>query len=98
MLAWAALRRWIARPHRLSFDLTQKRESATILLLIALLMTLTLLTEAFFVASGGSGPHASAPVGSAIGGLFEDWGLNTGVANGLQGLFWWAHLGVILGF
>ena len=98
VLAWAALRRWTAKPHRLSFDLTQKRESAVILVLIGLLMMLTLLTEAFFVASGGTGPHASAPVGSALGGLFEDAGISKGVANGLQGLSWWAHLGIILGF
>ncbi len=98
VLTWAALRRWTVKPHRLSFDLTQKRESAIILVLIGLLMMLTLLTEAFFVASGGTGPHASAPVGSAIGDLFEDAGISKGVANGLQGLSWWAHLGLILGF
>ncbi|MCH8186215.1 MAG: (Fe-S)-binding protein, partial [Chloroflexi bacterium] len=98
VLTWAALRRWAVKPHRLSFDLTQKRESAVILALIGLLMMLTLLTEAFFVASGGTGPHASAPVGSAIGRLFESAGISTGVANGLQGLSWWMHLGIILGF
>ena len=98
VLAWAALRRWAVKPHRLSFDLTQKSESAVILVLIALLMVLTLLTEAFFVAAGGTGPHASAPIGSAIGRVFENAGMSAGVANGLQGLFWWAHLGLILGF
>ena len=98
VLSWAALRRWVARPHRLTFDLTQKKESAVILLLIGFLMALTLLTEAFYVASGGEGAHASAPIGSAIGNLFDDAGLSQGVANGLHGLFWWAHLGVILGF
>ena len=98
VLTWAALRRWAVKPHRLSFDLTQKRESAVILMLIGLLMMLTLLTEAFFVASGGTGPHASAPVGSAIGRLFENAGISAGVANGLQGLLWWTHLGIILGF
>ena len=98
VLAWAALRRWVAKPHRLAFDLTQKRESAIILVLIGLLMVLTLLTEALFKAAGGEGPHASAPIGSAIGGLLADAGLSAGVSNGLHGLAWWAHLGVILGF
>ena len=98
VLAWAALRRWGVRPHRLIFDLTQKKESAVILLLIGLLMTLTLLTEAFYEASGGTGPHTSAPIGSAIGGFLDDAGVGQGVANGLQGFFWWSHLGVILGF
>ena len=98
VLIWAALRRWVARPHRLMFDLTQRKESAIILLLIAALMALTLLTEAFYVASGRDGPHGSAPIGSGLGLLFEAAGVNQGAANGLQGLFWWAHLGVILGF
>ena len=98
VLSWAALRRWVARPHRLTFDLTQKRESAIILVLIGLLMVLTLLTEAFHVASGGQGAHASAPIGSALGEALESAGISEGVANGLHGLFWWAHLGIILGF
>ena len=98
VLSWAALRRWLVRPHRLTFDLTQRKESAIILLLIALLMVLTLLTEAFYVASGGVSAHGEAIIGSAIGNLFQDAGVSSGVANGLQGLFWWMHLGVVLGF
>ena len=98
VLVWAAVRRWAVKPHRLSFDLTQKLESAIILVLVALLMVLTLLTEAFFVTAGGEGPHAAAPISSFLGELFEDAGISTGVANGLQGLFWWMHLGIILGF
>ena len=98
VLCWAAARRWIARPHRLLFDLTQKRESAIILVLIGTLMVLTLLTEAFHTASGGEGPHAAAPVGAALGTVVSDLGVSEGTANGLQGLFWWLHLGIILGF
>ena len=98
VLAWAALRRWAARPRRLVFDLTQKKESAIILMLIGLLMVLTLLTEAFHVASGGEGPHASAPVGSALGGMLEDAGLSDAVADDLHDVAWWAHLLLILGF
>ena len=98
VLCWAAARRWVARPHRLLFDLTQKRESAIILALIGTLMVLTLLTEAFYVASGGDGTHASAPVGAALGSLMTSWGMSEETANGLQGLFWWLHLGIILGF
>ena len=98
VLAWAALRRWLVRPHRLTFDLTQKKESAVILLLITSLMALTLLTEAFHTASGADDVHASALVGSALGGLFADAGVGPELAGGLQGLSWWLHLGVILGF
>ena len=98
VLAWAAVRRWLVRPHRLTFDLTQKKESAVILLLITSLMALTLLTEAFHTASGADDVHASALVGSALGGLFADAGVGPELARSLQSLFWWLHLGVILGF
>ena len=98
VLVWAAVRRWVARPNRLSFDLTQKGESAIILLLIASLMLFTLLTEAFFVAAGGTGPHAAALIGRPIGEAFANAGVDGDLANGLHGLFWWLHLGIILGF
>ena len=98
LLAWAAVRRWIVRPNRLSFDLTQKGESAIILLLIASLMLFTLLTEAFFVASGGTGPHADALIGRPIGKALAGIGIDGDLANALHGLSWWLHLGVILGF
>ena len=98
VLAWAVLRRWAARPHRLAFDLTQKLESAIILLLIGTLMVLTLLSEAFYIASGGDGPTASAPLASLIADGLRGAGLSEGVAHGLHGLAWSAHLGVILGF
>ena len=98
VLVWAAVRRWVVRPNRLSFDLTQKGESAIILLLIASLMLFTLLTEAFFVAAGGTGPHADALIGRPIGEAFANAGVDGDLANGLHGLFWWLHLGIILGF
>ena len=98
VLVWAAIRRWGIKPRRLAYDLTQKREAAIILLLIASLMLFTLLTEALFVAAGGDGPHADALIGRPIGEAFANAGIDGHLANGLQGLFWWLHLGVILGF
>ena len=98
ILAWAAVRRWGVRPGRLKFDLTQKGESAVILLLIASLMLFTLLTEAFYVASGGGGPHADALIGRPLGEALASAGLGAGLANALHGVFWWLHLAVILGF
>ena len=98
ILIWAAIRRWGVKPNRLSFDLTQKLESAIILLLIASLMLFTLLTEAFFVAAGGTGPHADALIGRPIGEAFANAGIDGDLANGLHGVFWWLHLGIILGF
>ena len=98
VLSWAAARRWVARPSRLLFDLTQKRESAIILLVIAMLMALTLLTEAFYTAAGGTGPHANAPVGSVLADLLQELGLGEGLAADLHAVSWWSHLLVILGF
>ena len=98
VLAWAVVRRWVATPRRLSFDLTQKLESAIILALIASLMVLTTLAEAFYVASGGVGPTTAAPLSSAVGELLSSAGLSETLAGGLHELAWWAHLGVVLGF
>lgn len=98
VIPWAVARRWGQRPRRLSFDLTQKPDAAVIMALIGLLMALTLLTEAMYVAAGGAGPHGDALVGAAIGEALVDAGISAGVANGFHGLFWWLHLGVILGF
>ena len=96
VLAWAAIRRWGFTPSRLKFDLTQKKESAIILALIAMLMVFTLLTEAFYIVGGGAGAHAVAPVGGALAGVFS--GIDAGAAGVLQAIFWWGHLAIILGF
>ena len=98
VLVWAAVRRWGIKPPRLRFDLTRKAESAVILLLIASLMLFTLLIEAFYVAAGGDGPHADALIGRPIGEAFAAAGIDGALASGLHGVFWWLHLGVILGF
>ena len=98
VLAWAAIRRWVTTPRRLSFDLTQKWESAIILLLIAALMVLAILAEAMYVASGGDGPTAAAIVGGALGNALADAGMGAGLAETLHAVSWWAHVGIILGF
>ena len=98
VLAWAVIRRWVATPRRLSFDLTQKWESAVILLLIAALMVLSILAEAMYVASGGDGPTAAALIGSALGNFLSDIGLGSQLARALHSVSWWAHVGIILGF
>ena len=98
VLAWAVIRRWVATPRRLSFDLTQKWESAVILLLIAALMVLSILAEAMYVASGGDGPTVAALIGSALGNFLSDVGLSAELAGTLHGVSWWAHVGIILGF
>ena len=98
VLGWAVLRRWVVRPHRLSFDLTRAADSLIIVALTATLMVLTVLTEAFFVASGGDGPTTAALIGSSIGDALKSAGLGQGAAEGLHAASWWTHLGVVLGF
>ena len=98
VLTWAVLRRWAAKPHRLSFDLTRRVDAAIILGLIASLMVLTLLIGGFYVASGGQGPEADAPIGAALGGLMGSAGVGSVTADTLHGVLWWLHFGVILGF
>jgi Fe-S oxidoreductase/nitrate reductase gamma subunit len=97
-LAWAFARRWVAKPHRLTFDLTRAKDAIIIVALIATLMVSTLLTEAFYVAKGGTGPESEVIIGGAIGNLFVDMGISFDVANTFHGLFWWLHLLTILGF
>ena len=98
VLIWAAIRRWVVKPHRLTYDLTRHADALLIVVLIAGLMLSTLLTHSFWVAQGGTGPEADVPIGSALGNLFTDWGVGTGAANTLQGVFWWTHLSIILVF
>ena len=97
-LAWALFRRWVAQPHRLTFDLTRKGESVIIVGLTGGLMLATLLVHSFYVAADGSGPEASVPVGGAIGGWFRALGMSAATAGVLQAVFWWVHLLIILGF
>jgi Fe-S oxidoreductase len=91
-------RRWVMQPHRLTFDLTRSPDAVLIVGLIGGLMMLTLLTEAFYTASGAEGPAAEALVGSAIGKWFSGMGLSEGWAGGLQETTWWLHTLIILGF
>ncbi|MSQ11199.1 MAG: (Fe-S)-binding protein [Dehalococcoidia bacterium] len=95
---WAIARRAVFTPHRLSFDLTRHLEAYLIVGLIGMLMVSSWLAEAFYVASGGGGPHAAAPIGGSIGRAFRDAGVDGGAAVMLHGLFWWTHYLIILSF
>ena len=96
-LIWGVLRRWVVKPHRLTFDLTRAPDSIIIVALIGALMVFTFLTEGFYIRSGGAGPATAAPVGQFLaGGLFA--GVSKAAALTLHAVFWWLHLGVILGF
>ena len=97
-LVWGTARRWLARPHRLSFDLTRNPDAVIVVGMTAALMVATLLVHAFYVAAEGKGPEASVIVGGAIAGWFTTAGLSAATASALQEVFWWVHLAIILGF
>ena len=97
-LVWALSRRWLAKPHRLRFDLTRKGESVIIVGLTGGLMIATLLVHAFYVAEGGTGPEAGVLIGGALGRWFGSLGLTPSAAGVLQTISWWVHLEIILGF
>ena len=97
-LIWGTARRWLARPHRLSFDLTRNPDAVVVVGMTAALMVATLLVHAFYVAAEGEGPEASVIVGGVIAGWFAAAGLSVAAASALQEVFWWVHLAIILGF
>ncbi|MSQ06064.1 MAG: (Fe-S)-binding protein [Dehalococcoidia bacterium] len=98
VLLWAILRRWVMRPHRLTFDLTRNLDAVLVVGLIMALMATTLLVHAFYVAKGGDGPEAQVIIGGLLGRWFAGLGLDAGQARILHAGFWWLHLGIILGF
>ena len=53
-IIWGIYRRWGIKPNRLSFDITQKLESALILILILILMLTSLLSEGFYYAANNT--------------------------------------------
>ncbi len=101
-LTWAVLRRWLAKPNRLSFDITRSPDAVVIVSVIAGLMIFTFLIEGFYSAIVTKtslvdvSPHIASPVGTVLGKLFDGLGVDT--LNTLHGIFWWGHLGIILGF
>ena len=75
----AVLRRWVFTANRLRFDLTQKREAAIILALIALLMISTIVGEAFYVAS--KSVHSHSPIGNFLGDALSGGGFNQNISS-----------------
>jgi Fe-S oxidoreductase len=97
-LIWGVFRRWVVQPHRLSFDLTRHPDALVIVGAIGSLMLFTLLTEAFYIVSGGTGPETVVFVGGLFAKLMTSVGLSQETASFLQVVTWWLHLLIILGF
>ena len=83
VLAWAFLRRWVAKPSRLRFALTRSTDSVVILGLTTMLMVTTLIAEALYFASNSNGPKTIPPLGTFMGELFQDAGLGSDTATQL---------------
>ena len=98
IIFWAIVRRWVIKPSRLRFDLTQKPESAIILGFIALLMIFEILSESFYIAYNNLNIEEFMPVGMAIANILYDTEINLNIYNSLHSLFWWLHLMMILMF
>ena len=96
VIVLAVLRRWVFTANRLRFDLTQKREAAIILALIALLMISTIVGEAFYVASKSI--HSHSPIGNFLGDALSGGGFNQNISSFIYQTSWWVHLAIILGF
>ena len=111
-VVWAAARRWVFRPGRLSS--LRSWDAALILMAIAGLMLLHQLSEAMHVAAvhyeaegvviehlegvRSSQISTTTPIAGNIGrGLFNA-GISFDAANMLHGLFYWAHYLLVLGF
>jgi Fe-S oxidoreductase len=93
-VVWALIRRWVITPSRLKFDLTQHPDAVFIVGHIFLEMALTLLVEGMNDARIRLGdvermPQGYAPMGMILGKGFVNMGIDVGLANDLQAIFWW---------
>jgi Fe-S oxidoreductase/nitrate reductase gamma subunit len=88
----ALYRRLLWQPLRLSYT----ADALLILSLIAALMVTDFLADGSGIAVERHAQDVWSPVGSALSSLFSPLGADSSLA--LHKLFWWAHVGVLLGF
>jgi Fe-S oxidoreductase len=93
-VAYAYYRRLVTRPRRLLFS----GEALAILGLIAGLMVTSFLAGAFRLAHDQSLSAVWLPVSGTLSHAFRDLGISGGAATVPFALFWWAHVGILLGF
>ena len=97
-LGWGLTRRWLMKPHRLSFDLTRNIDAVIVVALTAALMVVTLLVHSLYVAAGYDGPESHVLIGGLLAKGFMSLGVTEGTAIVLHETMWWLHLAVILSF
>lgn len=94
----AIIRRWVLKPSRLKFDLTQKPESAIILVFIAFLMIFELASESFYIASKNLKITEFMPISMFIANIVHKLEISPNIYSSLHSIFWWLHLVSILLF
>ena len=95
-LIWAALRRYVAKPLRLSSELTHDHDALITLILIAVFILAHFLTQGFAYATSGASEITQGPVTKNIGKLFLSSGLSQERAATFYTAFWWIRLIIIL--
>jgi len=95
-IIWGIYRRWVSKPSRLSFDITQKLESAFILIFILILMVSSLLSESFYYAANNT--NHTPPFAYIISKFILNFELSSTVYLNIYSITWWVHLIIILSF
>ena len=95
-IIWGIYRRWGIKPNRLSFDITQKLESALILILILILMLTSLLSEGFYYAANNT--NNTPPFAYILSKIILSFELSSVKYLDIYAVIWWVHLIIILCF
>jgi Fe-S oxidoreductase/nitrate reductase gamma subunit len=91
---WALWRRYVVVPPRLRVDRAERRDAAMILVLIGVIVTSLLVTNAARLPVGDESDWARRPVGALLRGLFDD----PSTARVVFEVAWWLHIVTILAF
>jgi Fe-S oxidoreductase len=93
-VVWAFWRRYVTKVKRLQGDAAEKRDASLILVLIGIIVTSLLLTNAARLAAGEEYRWAVRPIGALLRPLFSDPDTALVVFESM----WWVHILTILGF
>ncbi len=91
---WALWRRWVTRVKRLQGDRSERLDATLILVLILIVVTSLLITNASRLAAGTEQPWAVRPIGVLLAPMFA----NPSTASVVFEVAWWVHIVTVLGF